>query len=38
MFAVYCCAPQNVEYEIKDVDYGEMKTDLVKYPFGQCPR
>ncbi|KAF6266727.1 glutathione S-transferase [Scenedesmus sp. NREL 46B-D3] len=32
------CAAKNIEYEIKDVDYGEMKSDRVKYPFGQCPR
>lgn len=29
---------QNVEYEIKDVDYADMKSNGVTYPFGQCPR
>jgi MinD superfamily P-loop ATPase len=36
-----CCLlmpQQNVEYEIKDVDYAEMKSNRVTYPFGQCPR
>lgn len=27
-----------IQYEEVTVDYAEMKKDLVKYPFGQCPR
>jgi hypothetical protein len=27
-----------VEFEVADVDYQQMKTDLDAYPFGQCPR
>ncbi|WIA09015.1 hypothetical protein OEZ85_008429 [Tetradesmus obliquus] len=32
------CAAKKVEYEIKDVDYADMKSNRVTYPFGQCPR
>jgi hypothetical protein len=31
-------ALKGVEFEVADVDYQQMKTDLDAYPFGQCPR
>eukprot|EP00882_Tetradesmus_deserticola_P007431 GHRQ01007829.1.p1 GENE.GHRQ01007829.1~~GHRQ01007829.1.p1 ORF type:complete len:195 (+),score=76.13 GHRQ01007829.1:624-1208(+) len=32
------CAAQDIKYDVQDVDFAEMKSDRVKYPFGQCPR
>lgn len=32
------CAAKGVQFEMKDVDYEQMKTDRAQYPFGQCPR
>lgn len=32
------CAAKNIDYEIKDANYPEMKEDREQYPFGQCPR
>lgn len=31
-------ASKSVEFEVADVDYNQMKTDLKTYRFGQCPR
>lgn len=32
------CSAKNIPYEVVDVDFQNMKTDRVAYPFGQCPR
>ena len=30
------CSAKNIPYEVVDVDFQNMKTDRVAYPFGQC--
>eukprot|EP00878_Enallax_costatus_P026863 GHUV01028867.1.p1 GENE.GHUV01028867.1~~GHUV01028867.1.p1 ORF type:complete len:179 (+),score=25.99 GHUV01028867.1:2-538(+) len=32
------CAAKGIEFEVKDFDYQQMKSDRQQYPFGQCPR
>jgi hypothetical protein len=31
-------ALNDVEFDVVDVDYQQMKSDMDAYPFGQCPR
>lgn len=30
------CSAKDIPYEVVDVDFQNMKTDRVAYPFGQC--
>lgn len=32
------CAAKGLAFEMRDVDYGAMKSDRAQYPFAQCPR